>query len=163
MASVAIFTYQLEIAPENQQGPDRRARIDRVRPHCNDLIIKKKLSSHIRDESVKFDTPAVPPWFPPLRQAPPLHGQSSCMDNNPCAHTNVWQVRLSYLRIAAFRSQLRKDFLPGSLPRLAPYPGSLAGFTRRTRFHHRFFRTDWLELCHKWWDWSIGEWIKTRG
>ena len=106
------------LLPEYQRGPDRRARIDRVRPYRNDLI--KKTLDPLQGRERNFNTPAVPPWFPPLRRAPPLHGRSSCMDNNPCAHANVWQVRLSYLRIAAFRSQLRKDFQLVSLARLTP-------------------------------------------
>jgi hypothetical protein len=54
-----------------------------------------------------------------------------------------------------FRLQLRKDFQPDSLTRLAPFPGSLVAIIRLTRFPHRFSMFDWSGLCHKLGDWSI--------
>jgi hypothetical protein len=91
----------------------------------------KKLSSLIRDESANSNTPAVPPWFPPARRAPPLRGQSS--DSQITIHV-LWVTSGNYgfptgrVSLApAFRLQLRKDFQLVGLPRLAPIPGSLTG------------------------------------
>src|SRR4030042_922160 len=91
------------------------------------IRFNKKLSSQIRDESAISILPRYHPGSHPLGEHLRCVGSHLVIDYDPRALATVRQLRLSYLRLHAFRSQLRKDFQPVVLPRLAPIPGSLAG------------------------------------
>jgi hypothetical protein len=82
-------------------------------------------------------------------------GSHPAADHDPRALDNVWQIRLSYLRLSPLsdRSSGRifsLSFCPGS----HRFRGRWQG-TRLTRFHHGFYRIDYPELCHNLSDWSI--------